>query len=407
MSLKKIIFLFIFFHFDNQVIPYKKSLSLSIKEAALVIYPSITILSIGLGIEKIITGILTKNNNQNKVRKTIEQIIKLIPIVPGIALLLRSGIPNVINVFNRTKKFESVYEEDIIKIDVSDNQQEVSSGKSCLFKQVQKTLCITVHGTQSHCFLRIPGVVFIEQDVIDAIAGSIKIDLATKHNLDDSQYIFKSIVKKNENIFYDKVDQNIFHFRWNGRLSNAVRKKASEKLSQYIEKQIQNEQYNKIVLLSHSYGGEVSLNAIKKLYHDDNIKKIPIEFGFYMSPFSSSMTDSLDTILQYNSENKALFVYAPSDFIAQYDPSHGQGILSLGERVNDQFFEERYGKIYNKSNQVKYCMTKNFNETGHNSNITNVFNGKKSRQAIYNYLQIDRYIKNNDNQHFIVDDTGH
>jgi hypothetical protein len=259
---------------------------------------------------------------------------------------------------------------------------------------VQKTLCITVHGTQSDCFLRIPGVVFIEQNVIDAIAGSIKIDLATKQNLDDSQYIFKSIVKKNENIFYDKVDQNIFHFRWNGRLSNAVRKKASEKLSQYIEKQIQNEQYNKIVLLSHSYGGEVSLNAIKKLYHDNNIKKIPnnnikkipIEFGFYMSPFSSSMTDSLDTILQCNSENKVLFVYAPSDFIAQYDPSHGQGILSLGERVNDQFFEERYGKIHNKmghshiSRRLNRCINNGYQQ------ITHRCQGAQNQRVLFNII---------------------
>jgi hypothetical protein len=136
----------------------------------------------------------------------------------------------------------------------------------------------------------------------------------------------------NRNICEMKYYYNFYYLNWSGILSETERLFVADKLANDLKK---NEfaKYKKIVLIGHSYGGSIAINASYSAIKNNLNKKI--EIVTIQSPILNNQIRKIDYLLNEKG-SKMISIHSPSDYTAVYDP------INFGEGVNDFNYENKF-----------------------------------------------------------------
>lgn len=228
-----------------------------------------------------------------KNKKKVLKFIKLIISTPAIFMFLKNGLPSLINYFKRLNYLKNNTEDgfddtfDKIGNYIINKKYNINKGDIIKYNVPEN----------KRIFIYIRGVGQINPN--DIIENTFNL----KKVIDE-----KNIKLEYEDKYYSEYDPNNIHywFPWGGNYSQAIRDKASKDLSSEIIRLRKEFPDKEIILMAHSYGGEIAIEALDSIKNKEEIKNN--DNKIYLTTMASPLSKN-DSNIIYNLTSNNIIKY--------------------------------------------------------------------------------------------------
>jgi hypothetical protein len=244
-----------------------------------------------------------------KNKRKVLKIIKLIISTPAIFMFLKNGLPSLFNYFKRLNYLKNNTEDGF-----DDTFNKI--GNYIINKKYNiNTYDIIKYNAPKNkrIFIYINGVGQIStNDIVENVFKLKNIEIDEKN-----------IELEYRDKYYSEYDPNNIHYQflWGGNYSQTIRDKASKDLSSEIIKLRKDFPDKEIILMAHSYGGEIAIEALNSIKDEKVIKNN--DNKIYLTTMASPLSKN-DSNIIYNLTSNNIIKYISFsnvfDTTATYDP---------------------------------------------------------------------------------------
>ncbi len=266
-------------------------------------------------------------------------------LIPFLLFIFRMICPSLNDELRRNKNFEKKFTENKREQNNKNNDKEVNDETLKIFvpgSYVRGLKDKIFHYSQHAIFGRyIPYDFFYDKfNKENSQQGELNSQKGELKKIDNYQFFDANKIDRTAYPGYSKLSDKIKNtikdylvFDWNKDLCVFQREKASNLLFQKIKFKIQESKtLKKIIIVAHSYGGEISINALISCFDENILDKISVVYLILIcSPLNNATSEKLDKILlNSNSKLKLISFHIQKDYVATNDPTNTNfGFLSF------------------------------------------------------------------------------